>query len=113
MPKDDLKYVGHMVDAAERIHQFLSDKSRQDYDADEVLRLATVHLIQTIGEAARLVSAEFQQQHPHVPWPQMIGMRNRIVHDYLNVDYDIAWEVAIRDVPALIQALSPLLPPAP
>ena len=83
MPKDDLRYVGHMVDAAERARKFLSGKSRQDYDDDEVLRLAVVHLIQTIGEAARLVSPGFQQQHANVAWPQIIGMRNRIVHDYL------------------------------
>lgn len=113
MPRDDLRYVAHMVDAAQRIEQFLSGKTRQKYDADEVLRLAVVHLIQVIGEAARLLSADFQQQHSQLPWRQIIGMRNRIVHDYLNVDYDIAWEVAHRDLPSLHRSLSALLPSTP
>jgi len=113
MVKDDLRYVGHMVDCARRIQLHLAGKDRAAFDADEVLRLAVIHLIQTIGEAARLVSADFQQQHPAVPWPAIVGMRNRIVHDYLNVDFDIAWEVAARDLSPLIGALDPLLPPAP
>ncbi|HUS40685.1 MAG: HepT-like ribonuclease domain-containing protein [Pirellulales bacterium] len=111
MPKDDVRYVGHMVDCARRVEQFVAGKSRPQYDADEVLRLAIVHLIQTIGEAAGCVSADFQQQNPQVPWPQIIGMRNRIVHDYLNVDYDIAWQVATRDIGPLVSALAALLPP--
>ena len=113
MSKDDLRYVGHMLDCAHQIEKFLAGKARAQYDADEVLRLAVIHLIQTMGEAARLVSDDFRQQHPQVPWPQIVGMRNRIVHDYLNVDFDITWEVASRDVPVLVQSLAPLLPPSP
>lgn len=113
MSKDDLRYVGHMVDCGQRIQQFLAGKSRADYDAEEVLRLAVIHLLQTIGEAARLVSDDFRGQHPHIPWAQIVGMRNRIAHDYLNVDYDIAWQVATGDVPVLVRDLFPLLPPQP
>jgi uncharacterized protein with HEPN domain len=113
MAKDDLRYVGHMVDCARRIEQFLTGKSRAEFDADEMLQLAVVHLLQTTGEAARLVSSEFRQRTPTIPWTQIVGMRHRIVHDYLNVDYDIAWEVATRDIARLIADLAPLLPPAP
>jgi uncharacterized protein with HEPN domain len=79
MVKDDLRYVGHMVDCARRNQLHLAGKNRAAYDADEVLRLAVIHLIQTIGEAARLMSTDFQQQHPEVPWPAIVGMRNRVV----------------------------------
>jgi uncharacterized protein with HEPN domain len=113
MAKDDLRYVGHMVDCARRIEQFLGGKPRSEFDADEMLQLAVVHLLQTIGEAARLVSPEFRQRCPTIPWSQIVGMRHRIVHDYLNVDYDIAWEVSNRDVASLIAILAPLLPPTP
>ena len=68
MEKDDIRYVGHMVDCARQIELYLGGKSRPDFDADEVLRLAVIHLIQTIGEAARLVSSEFRQEHSVVPW---------------------------------------------
>ncbi|MGQ0633944.1 MAG: HepT-like ribonuclease domain-containing protein [Planctomycetaceae bacterium] len=113
MAKDDLRYVGHMVDCARRTQQFLAGKSRAEYDADEMLRLAVIHLLQTIGEAARMVSTDFRLQQPTVPWAQIVGLRNRIVHDYLNVDFDIAWEVATQDLQPLIDSLGPLLPTGP
>ena len=54
--------------------------------ADENLRLALIHLIQIIGEAGRQVSQEFSDRHPEIPWADIIGMRNKVVHDYLGVD---------------------------
>ncbi|MGE5191178.1 MAG: DUF86 domain-containing protein [Deltaproteobacteria bacterium] len=111
MPKDDLRYAGHMVDCARQIQAYLTGKDRAAFDADEILRLAVIHLVPTMGEAARLVSGDFQCRHPEVPWPAIVGMRHRIKHDYLNIDYDIAWEVAIHDLQTLIGAPGPLLPP--
>lgn len=58
-------------------------RSRAAYDADEDLRLALTHLVQTLGEAARRVSSPFQQAHPEVPWRKIIGMRHKVVHDLL------------------------------
>ncbi|MFN0052846.1 MAG: DUF86 domain-containing protein [Planctomycetales bacterium] len=97
MGKDDLRYVGHMADCARRIRLHLDGKDRCHSDSNEILRLAVIHLIQTIGEAARLVSDHFKEKHPEIPWAAIVGMRHRIVHDYLNVDFDIAWEVAAND----------------
>jgi uncharacterized protein with HEPN domain len=65
-----------------------------------------------VGEAANRLSLEFRRSHPDVPWPQVIGMRHRIVHDYLDIDFDIVWDVATVDFPALAGALAHLLPPA-
>ncbi len=87
-------------------------KSRTDFDADENLRLALAHLIQTIGEAARHVSPAFQQAHPSVPWGLIVGMRHKVVHDYLHVDYDIVWDVVTSDLPSLAAALEEFVPPA-
>jgi len=89
MQKDDLVYVGHMLDVARSIVVKTAGKSRAEYDADENLRLALAHLIQTIGEAARRVSDAFQESHPQIPWKNIIGMRHRVIHDYMHVDYDI------------------------
>jgi len=69
------------------------------------------HLIQVLGEAARRVSPEFRQMHPEVPWNEIIGMRHKIVHDYLRVDEDIIWQVATVDLPRLVQTLDRLVPP--
>ena len=109
MPKNNLVYLGHMLDCAKDIQAYLRGKGRDDFDADPLLRLATAHLIQTIGEAARLVAPDFQLQHAQIPWTSIIGMRHRIVHDYLNIDFDVVWDVATRDLPVLIPQIEAIL----
>jgi len=74
--------------------------------------LALIHLVQVIGEAARQVSAEFAAAHPEIPWAIITGMRHKLVHDYLGVDEDIVWQVVTTDLPSLVAALEPLVPPA-
>lgn len=105
MPKDDLVYAGHMLDTARNAVAKLADKSQDDFDRDENLRMALTHLIQVIGEAARRVSSDFQSDHPEIPWSQIIGMRHKVVHDYLHVDFDIVWGVVQSDLPSLIPEL--------
>ena len=103
--KNDLVYVGHMLDTARAAVGKVRGLTRDGFDADENLRLAVTHLIQTIGEAARLVSPTFKESHPNVPWAKIIGIRHKIVHDYLYVDYDIVWGVAFVELPALVAQL--------
>jgi len=111
MPKDDMVYLGHMLDTARNAAAKVRGKSRPEYDADENLRLALAHLVQTIGEAAAHVSPETRARHPEIPWKQIVGIRHRIVHDYMNVDFDILWEVVTRNLPGLLASLEPLVPP--
>ena len=66
-----------------------------------------------IGKAARQVSREFTVTHPEVPWENIIGMRHKVVHDYLGVDEDIVWQVVTGDLPKLVASLEPLVPPTP
>jgi len=111
MKKDDIIYVGHIFDLAQGITRRLIGRTRADYDADEDLRIVLAHLVQNIGEAARRVSREFQAAHPEIPWGEMIGMRHRIVHDYMDIDYDIVWDVVTLELPRLIEKIAPLVPP--
>jgi uncharacterized protein with HEPN domain len=84
-------------------------KERGDLDTDRVLQLALVRLIEIVGEAARQVSDETQSRHPQIPWPQVISTRNRLVHGYDFVDYDILWETITDDLPALIAQLEEII----
>ena len=104
----DLVYVGHMLDMARKAVTKTQGISRETYDADENLRLAVIHLIQTIGEAARQVSPEFCENHPDIRWADIIGMRHKVVHDYLGIDDDIVWQVATEDLPKLVTSLETL-----
>ena len=80
---DDVLYLGHMLDTAKQAAAKAEAGTRTKFDADENLRLALVHLIQVIGEAARRISDPTKQQHLEIAWTKIIGMRHRVVHDYL------------------------------
>lgn len=102
MQKDDKVYIKHMLDTARKVAEKVKGKERAAFDKDENLRMALAHLIQVIGEAARRVSERFQKEHSDIPWSNIIGMRNKVIHDYMHVDYDIVWDVATADLPGLI-----------
>ena len=110
MQHDDLVYVGQMVDVAAKIEERALRLDRASYDKDEDVRLALAHLVQTLGEAARRVSTEFCSAHPEIPWAEIIGMRHKIVHDYMTVDFDLVWDVTSYEIPNLMPKLRALLP---
>ena len=111
-PRDPV-YVGHMLDMARKAVAKTEGVNRDVYERDENLRLALTHLVQVIGEAARHVSREFCNEHPEIPWQEIVGMRHKVVHDYLGVDEDIVWQVVTTDLPKLIPLVERLVPPAP
>jgi uncharacterized protein with HEPN domain len=74
---------------------------QQTFFQDELIQTWVIHNIQIIGEAAGKLSREFRALHPEVPWPQISGMRNLIVHDYFGIDLDQVWQVVQRDLPVL------------
>ena len=108
--KNDMVYLGHMYDTASKAVDKLAGKTRGDFDRDETLQLALVYLVQTIGESARRVSEETRLRHPEIPFRQIVGMRHKVVHDYLDVDLDIVYSVVTKDLPALLDALAKIVP---
>jgi len=89
MPSEDVIRVRHMLDAAWEALAFVANKTRADLDRDRVLALALIKAIEIIGEAATKVSRECRQEYPEVPWVDVIGMRNRLIHAYADVDLDV------------------------
>jgi len=110
MKKDDLVYVGHMLEMSRDAVARLGGRDRSVFNLDDNLRLALSHLIQTIGEAARRVSDEYRATHPQVPWRAIVGMRHKIVHDYIHVDYETVWETVTNDLPTLVKQLEIIVP---
>jgi uncharacterized protein with HEPN domain len=105
MPRDDDLYVGHMLDMTRKALELARGVDKTSFDADEKLQLALVHLIQVIGEAARRVSPEFQVRHPDIPWGAIVGMRHKVVHDYMGVDIEVVWDTVQNDLPGLSRML--------
>lgn len=99
---DDLSRLKHIRDAAKEALFFVKERTRQDLNSDRLLSLALVRLIEIIGEAANGVSEPCRTQYNTIPWRQMIGMRNRLVHAYFEVDLDIVWQVITHDLDSLL-----------
>ena len=111
MNEADLNRLSEMLAAALKAQSYVYDQDRIVLDKNEMLALAVTRLLEIIGEAARNVSEETQFKIPELPWPAIIGMRHRIAHDYLHVDYDVIWDTLIDDLPKLVKVLQRLLPP--
>ena len=109
MPKDDTLYLNHILDTASKISQLLSGKTKEEFMREELLIIAITHLLQVIGEAANRVSKEFRERHPEIPISAIIGMRNKIVHDYWDIDEEIVWQTAIMDIPVLVDKLKEIV----
>lgn len=113
MSKDNLLYLGHMMDMARKALDLARGVNRSAFDRDEKTRYALVHLLQIIGEAARRVSQDFKTAHPEIPWKDIIGFRHKIVHDYMHINDDFVWAALTTDLEPLIRELEKLLPSEP
>lgn len=98
-----------MLDAARKAHNFLSDRSRQDFADDERLSLSVIHLLEIVGEAAKRVSEEFRRAHPEIPWTEAAKTRDRLAHGYMSVDLQVVWRIVTDDLPPLISSLETLV----
>lgn len=94
-----------MLEAARKALKLTQKRKRSDLDTDELLSLGLTRLFEIIGEAAARVSDAARTKHPEIPWSQMIGMRNRLIHGYDVIDADVIWQTVTEDLPLLIKSL--------
>lgn len=104
-PLDDRIRVQHMLDAARDVVRLATGRTTGDLRSDMQLRRALVNAIQEIGEAAAKISPAGRARLPGIPWPLVVGMRNRLVHGYDEIDLLVVWKVATEEVGVLIAAL--------
>lgn len=101
----------HMLDHAREAVEMVRGRAQRDLDTDRMLELALVRLVEVVGEAASQVSREDQARFASIPWPQVVGMRHRLIHGYDTVDLKVLWDTVTVDLPPLIKALERLLDP--
>ena len=99
---DPLVRVHHMLDHAREAVDMVRERSRHDLEADRMLNLALVRLIEVIGEAAARVPKNFQSVHNQIPWRDIADLRNRLIHGYDAINFDILWTIIKDDLPVLI-----------
>jgi uncharacterized protein with HEPN domain len=102
---EDIIRLRHMLDHAKEATELIGARKREDLDSDRVLSLALVRLLEIIGEAAGRIPDRLRARHPDIPWSQIVGLRNRLIHGYDAVDMDILWQILTDDVPPLIEVL--------
>lgn len=112
MPRDEAAVLDILA-AARAAIEFLGDLSVADLERDAKTQSAVLHQLRVIGEAAKRVSTEFREKHPGVPWRAMTGMRDKLVHEYDDVDLNEVRHTVVRDLPNLIAALERFAPRQP
>jgi uncharacterized protein with HEPN domain len=100
-PLRDKYRLQHILDAIDRIVRYTKDKSFEEFISDDMMYYAVVKNIEIIGEAANMLTSDFQAAHPEVPWKMVKGMRNYIVHEYFQIDSSVVWGVITKDIPHL------------
>lgn len=110
MRRDEARLLDIIL-ASRDAAEFAEGVSREQYLSDRMLQSAVCHKLEVIGEAARAVSDEFKTAHPEIPWADVVGLRNRIVHEYFRLDLDVIWHILQNDLPALMSMVEPLVPP--
>ena len=105
----DLIGIQDMVTAGERIMRYLQGVARSAFLSNDEKQSAVFGQLVILGEAANRISQTFQQAHSEIPWRRLIGLRNRIVHGYDEIDWEIVWNVADHELPKLVPPLRDLL----
>jgi uncharacterized protein with HEPN domain len=106
---NDQTRLSHIKDACQQIQVFLEGKTKENFEADNQLQLAITRLVEIVGEASSKITKEFQAQHPEIPWVLIISMRNRLVHAYFEIDFDVLWDTATVSIPVLLKQIETLL----
>ena len=109
MSESDRIRLLHMLDAAKEALAFASGRERTHLESNRMLALALIKEVEITGEAATRVSQELADANPQIPWAKAAGMRNRLIHAYFDIDFDILWETVVTAVPALATELERLL----
>lgn len=113
MSKSAIDYLRHIVDEISFLEQQLSGLSEDEFMRDEVLQRAFVRSLEIIGEAIKLVPNDLRSAHQEVDWKAFAGLRDKLIHHYFGVDYQLVWDVVVHELPALKPKLQNIISNSP
>jgi uncharacterized protein with HEPN domain len=109
MIKDPLIYLEQIKEAVEIIEKYTAGMKKVSFVRPSAVQDAVILRLEIIGEAARNVPADFQKENPQIPWRKIADFRNKLIHDYFGVDFDLVWNILQKDLPKLKKQISKLL----
>ena len=109
--KEDLNRLIHMLEAAREALGYVQGLTREDLRANRPIAHSVVRCLEIVGEAASKVSPRFREQCPAIDWQNIVGMRNRLIHAYFDINLNIVWRTATEELPQLIAELEPIVKP--
>ena len=107
--KDDRIYIEHILQSIKKIQSYISGKDQETFSNDSITQDAVVRQLEIIGEATKRISKELRNKNSEVPWDDMAGMRDVLIHDYIDVDLNIVWKTASQSIPGLKALLNKLV----
>ncbi|MBC6936684.1 MAG: DUF86 domain-containing protein [Chloroflexi bacterium] len=107
----DRVLVQHILDAISAVFAFVSGRTLPEFLEDDLVASAVIKKFEIIGEASNRLSASFRSAHPNIPWQDVIGMRNILIHDYMGVDLESVWDTIHRDLKSLQSQLQATIRP--
>jgi uncharacterized protein with HEPN domain len=102
-------YISDILEASAQIAQFIQGMTLEDFSADNKTQFAVIRGLEIIGEAVRKISPAVREKHPQIPWREIAGMRDKLIHDYIGVNMNIVWNAATKNLPALDPKLREML----
>lgn len=111
MKKDPLIYIAHILENIAAIQAFVADLDQEGFEQSEEKQSAVLWKLSTIGEAAAKVPAEFREQHPDIPWADIVATRNVLIPEYFGIDLTTVWRIVQDDLPALARQLAEVMGP--
>lgn len=107
--RDDSVYLRHILDAIGRIQEYVHNMQIADFMSNHMAQDAVIRQFEVIGEATKNLSDAFRSQHSELPWKDMAGMRDKLIHQYFGVDIVAVWSSVQQDLPAVKTSLTSIL----